>query len=489
MDIVTSAGYFWHVLRLPVNFFAQRHSGEIGSRVPINSKVAELITGKLADNFLDIVLVIFYFIIMLQYDIMLTFLGVGLSLFNIIALKVISGKRVEGYMNYTIEAGKLMGVSMGGLQTIETLKAMGRENDFFVKWSGYFTKVINAEQKLGTLTLLLNSVPVLLNSLITVVVLIVGALKVMDGVITMGMLVAFQSLMASFSLPIENLVRLGSEIQEAEGDMSRLDDVMKSEVDPQIARKLEITNGNYKHITKKLDGYIEFKDVTFGYSNFGPPLLDNLNLKIAPGERIALVGGSGSGKSTIAKLLAGFYEPWSGQILFDGKTRDEWPRQIINNSLAMVSQEIFLFEGSVRDILSIWDKTLSDQMLMQATKDACIHDVIANKTDAYDYIISEGGKNFSGGQRQRIEIARALTGNPTSIILDEATSALDPTTEKKVMDNIRRRKCSVLIVAHRLSTIRDSDEIIVLKDGKILERGIHNDLIKQKGEYARLIEN
>lgn len=489
LDMVTSAKYFWHILRLPISFFDQRYRGEIGSRIIFNSKIATLITGKLANNFLDIIVIFFFFIIMLQYDVEMTLMVLILSLINIIALRIISKKRTEGYLNFTTESGNLMGVTLGGVQTIESLKAMGRENDFFIKWAGYFTKHINAAQKLGVLTFILNAVPVLIKSLTTIIILILGSYKVINGLITMGMLVAFQSLFESFSQPIENLVRLGSDLQEAEGDLTRLDDVVKSQIDVQISRELNLNTDNYNKITKKLDGYIEFKNVTFGYSRFSPPLIENLSFKINPGEKIALVGGSGSGKSTIAKLLAGFYEPWSGQILFDGKSRDNIPRQVVNNSLSMVAQDVFLFQGTFREILTIWDNTVPDYMIIQAAKDACIHEFISTKSKGYDDIISEGGRNFSGGQKQRIEIARALVGNPSSIILDEATSALDPLTEKIVIDNITKRKCSILVVAHRLTTIRDCNEIIVLQNGKIIERGDHKYLIKKRGEYYRLIEN
>lgn len=489
LDIVTSANYFWHVLRLPVSFYNQRYRGEIGSRLNLNAKIAELLTGRLANNLLDIILLVFYFVLMLRYDILLTLISTSIALLNIWAFKVITKKRAEGYLNYTVEAGKLGGVTMGGIQTIETLKAMGRENDFFVKWAGYFTKVLNAGQKLGFLTLILNTTPVLLFSLSNVLVLVIGGGKVMDGELTIGMLVAFQSLMTSFSQPIENLVQLGSDIQEAEGDLGRLDDVLKAKIDNQILQSEGQNNYKGEFYGKKLEGYIEFRNVTFGYSYNSPPLIENFNLKINPGERIALVGGSGSGKSTIIRLLIGFYEPWSGEILLDGKPRNYWPREVITNSLGMVSQEIFLFEGSVRDILTIWDNTVTDKMVVKAAKDACIHDVITSKNQGYEYFITEGGKNLSGGQRQRIEIARSLVGEPTSLILDEGTSALDPITEKTVMDNIRQRKCSVVVVAHRLSTIRDSDEIIVLRNGKISERGIHSELLQKKGEYAKLIEN
>lgn len=488
LEIVTSAKYFWHVIRLPINFFNQRYRGEIGGRITLNAKVAEFLTGKLANNLLDVLLLLFYFSIMLYYDILLSLIVAILAMINIFVYRIITKKRAEGYLNYTVEVGKLSGVTIGGIQTIETLKAMGRENDFFVKWAGYFTKVVNANQKLGVLTIILNITPVLLFSISSVLVLIVGGAKVMDGELTIGMLVAFQSLAVSFSQPIENLVQLGGDIQEIEGDMNRLDDVLKSDLDPLIQDD-ENQEKRTHLIGHKLDGYIEFKNVTFGYSQNSPPLIENFNLVIKPGERVALVGGSGSGKSTLVRLLAGFYQPWSGEILFDGKPREFWPREVICSSLSMVSQDVFLFEGSIRDVLTIWDTTVTDSMVISATKDACIHDVIASKSNAYDYFISEGGRNLSGGQRQRIAIARALVGSPSCLILDEGTSALDPITEKIVMDNIRKRKCSVFVVAHRLSTIRDSDEIIVLQNGKVCERGIHSDLIQNRGEYAKLIEN
>ena len=271
--------------------------------------------------------------------------------------------------------------------------------------------------------------------------------------------------------------------------MNRIDDVMRAEPDPSIEQKVIIHDDNYQKISKKLEGYIELKNVSFGYSKVSEPLISDFSLKINPGERIALVGGSGSGKSTVAKLLMGFYEPWSGEILFDGVNRKDLPRQVINNSISMVSQEIYLFPGPIRDVLTLHDTTITDHMLVNACKDANIHEIIASKPKAYDYELNEGGKNFSGGQRQRLEIARAMVTNPTMLVLDEATSALDPTTEKFIDENIKKRKCSVVVVAHRLSTIRDSDEIIVLDKGKIIERGTHEQLVSNKGRYYNLIKS
>jgi ABC-type bacteriocin/lantibiotic exporter with double-glycine peptidase domain len=310
----------------------------------------------------------------------------------------------------------------------------------------------------------------------------------MNGELTMGMLVAFQSLMISFSGPVSNLVGLGSYLQEMEGDLTRLDDIMKTEGDKTVLKARKNVEKDYSIYGQKLEGYIDFKNVTFGYSRLAAPLIENFSLSVKPGQRIALVGGSGSGKSTLAKVLAGLYEPVKGKILLDGVPSNKWARQVINNSVAMVDQDIFLFEGKIRDVLTFWDNDITELQIIKAAKDAEIHDLIASKKEGYDFIIKEGGGNFSGGQRQRLEIARALVGNPSILILDEATSALDPPTEKLVYDNIKKRKCTVIVVAHRLSTIRDSDEIIMLDGGKIIERGTHADLVKNQGKYYELIK-
>mgnify|MGYP000303419043 CR=1 FL=1 len=489
LDIVSSAQYFWHVLKLPIQFFHQRDNGEIGSRIVLNQQISNLITGQIARNLLDLIVVVFYFALMLQYDVTLSIIALFFALMNIFSVRLIGSKRIEKYFSLSVTSGKLYGTTLGGIKTIETLKAMGRENDFFVKWNGSFAKVINQKQKLAAFESYFGLVPRFIAQFQTLIILILGASKIMDGQISVGMLVAFQSLVASFSAPISSLVGLGTTLQELEGDMNRIDDVMRAEPDPSIDQKVVVKDDNYKLISKKLEGYIEFKNVTFGYSKVSEPLISNLSLKINPGERIALVGGSGSGKSTVAKLLMGFYEPWEGEILFDEVNRNKLPRQVINNSLSMVSQDIYLFSGPLRDVLTLHDTTISDNMLINACKDANIHEDIASKPNAYDYELSEGGKNFSGGQRQRLEIARSLVTNPTMLVLDEATSALDPTTEKLIDENIKKRKCSVVVVAHRLSTIRDSDEIIVLDRGEIIERGTHEQLVKNKGRYFRLIKS
>lgn len=492
MSLATSARFFWHILRLPVDFFQQRYAGDIGSRIETNDDVAELLSRQFARNFLDLLLIVFFFVIMLQYDVLLSLVGLGLATINIVALRLVANRREESYSQFQQAEGKMTGVAMSGLQMIETIKASGGEDDFFRKWAGYMTKVVNAEQRNAGWGIFLNAVPTVLSALTTITILTLGSLQVMDGYMTIGMLVAFQSLMNSFSEPIENLVGLGGKLQEAKGDMNRLDDIMKAPIDAQTeqnAYKFEYgQNFDYNIITRKLEGYVEFHNVTFGYSRYAEPLIEDFSLKIEPGERVALVGGSGSGKSTLAKLLAGLYEPWSGEILLDGVPRKQLPREVINNSLGMVDQDIFLFEGTTKEILTLWDNTIPDQLITQAAKDALIHDVIGSRKDGYEGYIAEGGKNLSGGQRQRLEIARTLVNNPSVLILDEATSALDPLTEKEIENNIRRRSCSVLVVAHRLSTIRDSDEIIVLRYGKIVERGTHEELKAKEGAYAALIK-
>ena len=486
--IATSSAFFWHILRLPISFFTQRYAGEIGTRVAINDRIAQLLSGELATTAINILLIAFYAALMIQYDTVLTIVGVSIAALNMAALRYVSRKRIDLNQRLRQDEGKLLGTAMGGLQTIETLKAIGAESDFFARWSGFQSTVIDAQQQLRVTTTLLSVVPPMLMAIATALLLGLGGLRVIEGHLSMGMLMAFQSLMLSFIMPVNKMVDLGTTLQEVRGDLNRLDDVLRHPVDPHAADAVDATPPNGEAgAAVKLTGRLELRDLTFGYSPLDPPLIDRFNLVIKPGQRVALIGGSGSGKSTVAKLVSGLYEPWSGEVLFDGVRRQDISRRVLGSSFAFVDQDIFLFEGTVKQNVQMWDDTVPETDLGRAAADACIHDDVTARPGGYGGVVEEGGRNFSGGQRQRLEIARALAGNPSILVLDEATSALDATTEQLIDDQLRRRGCTCLIVAHRLSTIRDCDEIVVLEQGKIVQRGTHDEMKQIPGPYSRLI--
>lgn len=480
----SSTQFVWHVLRLPVGFFMHRSRNEISARVELNEAVAHLLTGQLATNAVNFLMVGVYAALMLQYDVVLTSFAVGIAAVNIAILRWVSKQRKEGNRMLQQEQAKLTATAMNGLQMIETLKATGSESDFFARWAGTQARVVNAQQRLGTSSQVLATLPPLLTALTVAVVLGLGGIRVIDGVLTMGMVIALQTLMNTFAGPINGLVELGGKLQEAEANVARLDDVLRHLPD----RETVNAGGGAAAIhTSRLEGHIELRNITFGYSRLEPALISDFSLRVQPGQRIALVGSSGSGKSTIAKLVCGLYTPWSGEILFDGRPRSELPREVLCNSIAMVDQDIFLFRGTIRDNVTMWDFTVPQGRIFEAAKDAQIHDAITDRPGSYEAMADEGGRNFSGGQRQRLEIARALATNPRILVLDEATSALDPGVETLVDDCLRRRGCTTLVIAHRLSTIRDADEIVVLERGVAVERGTHAELLRRDGAYARLI--
>lgn len=504
LSVSMSGQFLWHTLRLPIGFYAQRFAGEISSRAQLNNKVAQILSGRLATTAIDTVMMVFYAAIMFLYDWLLTLIAIAFATLNFVALQSLSRRRVDANIRLGQELGKVSGVAISGIQGIETVKASGVESDLFAKFAGYYAKTINAQQELGLPTQVLTLLPTVLTALATASVLVVGGLRVMNGTLSIGMLIAYQALTLQFLLPVNNLVNFGSTLQELESDLNRLDDVLENPVDPEANRtevRIEDRNVNSQKQDRshwsllgtptldsfQLQGYVELRNLTFGYSRLDPPLIENLNLIVKPGQRVALVGGSGSGKSTVAKLVTGLYLPWEGEILLDGTARGRMPRSVLSNSLAMVEQEIFLFAGTVRENLTLWDSTVPEADLIQACKDAEIHELVLNLSGGYDAQLSEGGMNLSGGQRQRLEIARALVRNPSVLVLDEATSALDAETELLIDRNLRRRGCSCIVVAHRLSTIRDCDEIIVLERGKVVQRGTHEELRQLGGAYVQLL--
>lgn len=489
MAVAGSGRFFWHVLRLPIDFFNQRFAGDIAMRVGVNDRVASLLSRDLASNFLDAVLIVFFALVMLQYDVGLTLAGVAIVALNVLALRLVARHRVDGSRRMLQEKGKLHGTAVGGLGMIETLKATGGEAAFFSRWAGYQAKVVNARQRLELTTQVLEAVPPLLAALNTALILGLGSLRVMGGVLTIGALLAFQGFMTRFTQPIQRLVTLGGKLQTVEGDMARLDDVLRYPVEARLASLARGEEREEEPVGAKLSGRLTLRGVTFGYSRLSPPLIEGFDLDLEPGRRVALVGGSGSGKSTLARLIVGLHEPWRGEILFDGRPRSEWSAGVLNASVGFVDQDVFLFAGSVRENLTLWDATVPLPEVVAAARDATIHHDIASRPGGYESPVTEGGSNWSGGQRQRLELARSLVGEPRLLILDEATSALDSTTEEEIDANLRRRGLTCLIVAHRLSTIRDADEIIVMEKGKVVERGNHQQLMAAGGAYAELIRH
>ena len=480
MTLGSSSNFIRHVLRLPVSFFSQRQPADVSSRIQSNDTVAQLLSRDLATSVISAVLVIFYAGFMFTYDPVLTILSAVFMALNIVILRVVARTRVDATRRLHQDQGRLVGTTYNGLQMIETLKATGTENDFFARWSGFQTKVSNGQQKLGLSNQILEVVPVLLVSLLTVLVLWIGSDQVISGTLTVGALVAFQGLLSSFTRPVQQLTQIGQKLQDVSADLNRLNDVENYAIAPKFNIVPNVSQG-------KLAGSIELGSISFGYSALAAPLIEDFSISISPGQRVALVGGSGSGKSTLAKLISGLNDPWSGEIMFDGRPIGDFGRNVLSASISVVDQEIFLFEGTVRENLTLWDDSISDELLHQALHDACIFDDIMSKPGGLNHLIREAGRNLSGGQRQRLEIARALATDPRILILDEATSALDSATEQIIDDNLRRRGCTCVIVAHRLSTIRDADEIVVLEFGKVVERGRHEDMKDAGGAYSRLI--
>ncbi len=483
LTLADSASFFWHLLRLPMQFFNQRFAGEVASRVNFNESIASVLSGPAATAILNFLVAIFYLLLLLQYDVTLTLIGIFFSGIDIVVFFALRRYLTDLNMKIQQDAGKEYGTTMNGLMMIETIKANGNEADFFAKWAGYRAKVLKASQDVALWQMTATIIPTLLSGINGALIMTLGGFSIMEGALTAGMFTAFQSLMGSFQAPVNALLGLGSTLQSTEMQMQRLNDVRRYEIDDLNCREEKPS----AEPVARLNGELELKEIDFGYSPLEKPLINKFSLHIEPGHWVAVVGASGSGKSTVSKIVTGIYEEWSGEVLFDGRKRREIPREVIVNSISAVDQDVFQITGTIAQNLSLFDDSVRRSDIIQAAKDACIHEDILQLEKGYDSFVSEGGLNFSGGQRQRLEIARALANNPSLLILDEATSALDPMTEQTVLENIRRRGCSCLIVAHRLSTIRDCDEIIVLDKGVVAERGTHREMIQHDGAYRRLI--
>ncbi|MBR3458843.1 MAG: NHLP family bacteriocin export ABC transporter peptidase/permease/ATPase subunit [Selenomonadaceae bacterium] len=490
LTLSDSSGFFWHVLRLPMTFFQKRFAADIASRIRFNDDNAQVISGQAATAVLDLFIALFYLGLLLQYSVPLTLVGVSVTSVDIFLLLYMRRNMTDLTMRIQQDRGKEYGVLMAGLMMIESIKANGSEGDLFAKWAGYATKAAVVTQDMQFWALKLKLIPALLAGLNSALIMTIGGFSIMEGIMTAGIYMAFNSLIARFQEPVQKLKLLVDNIRMTEMQMQRLDDVSRYKIDslnyPDEGRVRE-QEKNFRG--NRLSGEVELRDVAFGYSPLDPPLIEHFNLHLEPGGWVAVVGSSGSGKSTLAKIVSGLYEEWEGDVLFDGVRRRDIPRAVLVNSLASVDQDIFQISGTVRENITLFDSSVPKADVVQAAQDACIESDILQLSGGYESQVAEGGMNFSGGQRQRMEIARALAVNPSLLVLDEATSAIDPMTEQKILENIRRRGCSCLIVAHRLSTIRDADEIIMMENGKVAERGTHRQLMAHDGPYRRLIED
>ena len=485
MSVIGNSTYMWKVLKLPLEFFGQRMAGDIQMRKNTNATIAETLVNTLTPLALNVVMMFFYLVIMIRYSPLLTLIGIVSIVINALMGTLISRKRINITRVQMRDAGKLASFTLSGIQMVETIKASGAENGFFGKWAGYQASVNTQTVRFAKLNAYLGIIPAIVSALTTDAVLVIGVFLTMQGKFTLGSIMTFQAFMSSFLTPAMTIVSAGQALQEMRTQMERIDDVMEYPEDPAFAEKKSSEETDYQ----KLSGNVELKHVTFGYSRLAPPLITDFSMSLKTGSRVAFVGASGCGKSTLANLISGLYRPWSGEILFDGKSIDEIDRSVFTGSVAVVDQDIILFEDTIENNIKMWDDSIEDFEMILAARDAQIHDDIMLREGGYDGKLTEGGKDLSGGQRQRLEIARVLAQDPSVIIMDEATSALDARTEYDLVRAVKDRGITCIVIAHRLSTIRDSDEIIVFDKGKVVERGTHEELYAKGGYYTELISS
>ena len=479
-----SARFLGHLLRLPVSFFSQRNPADLVQRLQSNDTVAETLARDLAAAGVDAVVVVVYALLLWTYDPQLTVVGIGIALLNIVAMRVVIRLRSTGTQKLRADTARLTNTSYSGLQLIETMKATGGENGFFRRWAGQHATTLEVQQQLGVPSAALAVVAPTLAALNSALILMIGGTRAVEGHLSVGLLVAFQALVTSFTTPLTRLNGVVGRIQDFAADVARLKDVETFPVDPLYTRREPPAS------SRRLRGHVTVENVTFGYSPLDAPLLEGFSLGVGPGQQVALVGGSGSGKSTVSRLISGLYTPWEGTVRIDGTRLDDIPRGALAASVSFVDQDVFLFEGTVRDNVALWDPSIPDEEVVSALRDAAVHEVVARRPGGVNCRVEQDGRNFSGGQRQRLEIARALVRRPSVLVLDEVTSALDAETEQQIIDNLRRRGCACVVIAHRLSTVRDSDEIVVLDRGSVVERGRHEWLVSSpeaRGTYAELV--
>ena len=490
LSIRQSDRYITRLLRLPMRFFSRRYTGELAFRVQLIDQVSELGAGQLVGLAIELAISVAFLVLMLAYDVPLALTVAALAGLCLLSMRVVVRVRKDENHRLRREQGILQGVAMAGLRTIDSIRATAREDAFFSRWSGRQANELRARQRFTELGHATHAVPSLFHLLGAAAVIGLGGWRVISGELTIGSLMAFYILAENFLAPVARLVQFSDSLETLGADFARLDDVFNAREDTELDLRDAEPTGKIVTFAGRMQlvGRLEMQNVTFGFQRNRPPIIKDFDLTLEPGQRVAVVGPSGSGKSTLALLAAGLYRPWSGEILYDGHPRSEIPREVFSASVSTVDQHAVLFAASVRDNLTMWNAATPDERLIAAAQDAEIHDEIMARPLGYDSPVEEGGRNFSGGQRLRIEIARALVNNPTLLILDEATSALDTLTELRVDDNLRRRNCGCLIVAHRLSTIRDADRIIVLDQGRVVEEGTHEELIaNEDGFYGRFL--
>jgi len=485
MALMGSTSYMWKVLHMPMAFFSQRMAGDIQQRRSTNESIAATLVNTLAPLALNTVMMVFYLVLMLRRSVLLTAIGIGTIVLNIGLSRVISEKRVNITRIMQRDSAKLASTTVSGIEMVETIKASGAERGFFRKWSGYQASVNAQTVKINKTNELLGTIPMFFNALAGYVVLVLGIWFVMQGEFTLGILQMFQGFLSAFTGPAMTFISAGQMIQEMRTDMERVEDVMEYPTDQNTQSNADAA----AQPMNKLRGGVEMKNVTFGYSRLAQPLIRDFSISMKPGSRVAFVGASSSGKSTLSKLISGLYDPWDGEILFDGKPRSAYPRPVMTGSVAVVDQDITLFEDTIAANIKMWDDSIQNFEMILAARDAQIHEDIMQREGGYDHKLTDGGRDLSGGQRQRLEIARVLAQDPTIIILDEATSALDAKTEYEVVKAIKERGITCIVIAHRLSTIRDCDEIVVLDHGNVVERGTHEELMRLGGAYTELVTN